>query len=373
MPIVGLTDRGSVEGRFRDLGKICKGMRDASAPGGMVDLEYFRFVSKDAEIQAAFDAVYGKEPTLIHVILPSARTEDMWKTWMEEWGASGLIHRCNGVHMVRWLTKDKRYESDMEMLQKRPCPYASGEKERTKERPGCTEHGYLTVVVPALLEAGFFGYVTVRTTSINDLANITACLFEAEEKARNVGRPNGLAGAPFVLRRQEEEIGVRYKNKKGEIVKTRGMKWMVRLDPTQEWALRLFEEARSYALGRPAPAWQLESGEAGGAAEKVAGELVDGINDAGDDWDEVAFAAGESEEVDTETPPEVQAAMDFTTKSGDRLGEQSKDWLSNAVDQVNALRSPNTYSKRVRNHCLTLLKWMEQFEQSQQEQQEQAA
>jgi len=253
MPIAGLTDRASVRPRFTDLGKIRKGTKDKQ--GDMIDLSYFRFIGASPEIQAAFETVYGQEPQAIRILLPYRTMEENWDTSMEEWGESGLIHRCNGVLMTQWLRlPEKTYERDSEMLQQKPCPYASGEKKRTKKTPGCKRVGYLSVMIPELLEIGHFGYVTVETHSINDLANITASILQAEDAARGGGSPRLLQGIEFIMRRVEENIGVRWQGQDGAYRKTRQPKWMIRLDPAQEWALRMIEQARSEALALPAQA-----------------------------------------------------------------------------------------------------------------------
>lgn len=248
MPIAGLTDRESANRRFTPLGKIRKGMKDKQ--GNMIDLSYFRFIAVSPEIQAAFEAIYGKEPQSIRILLPYRTMEENWDTSMEEWGKSGLIHRCNGIFMTQWLQlPEKTYVRDPEMLQQKPCPYASGEKKRTKQTEGCKRVGYLAVMIPELLAIGHLGYVTVETHSINDLANITSSILHAEDAAHSGGRPRLLQGIEFIMRRVEENISVRWKGKDGEYRKTRQDRWMIRLDPAQEWAQRMIEQARNEALG----------------------------------------------------------------------------------------------------------------------------
>jgi hypothetical protein len=251
MPIRGLTRREDVTPRFTRLGKLKKGMMDGR--GNPVDLDYFRFVGEGAhaqEIEAAFHDAYGPEPREINAYLPYKTVDENWQTWQEEWGKSGLLHRCDGEVMVHWLNTDKTYTTDYPQREGRPCPYHSGEQHRTPKNPGCVATGRLSVVIPELLEVGFVGYVTVEIHSKNDLHNLTASILDAENKSGAAMRPNGLQGILFKLRRQEEEIGVRYANKQGEIIKTRGTKWMVRIDPAREWVQHQLETVRQMALGQ---------------------------------------------------------------------------------------------------------------------------
>jgi hypothetical protein len=255
MSIKGLTDRKSATPRFTRLGIIRKGEKTGEGRNTRLnDLDYFRFKAESQEIAQAFFDAYGEKPVLIRCYLPYQTVEENWQTWMEEWGRSGLIHRCDGETMVQWLNGDKTYQRDYTQAKQRQCPYATGEKERTTKNPGCSEIGRLTIIIPELLEVGFFGYVTVITTSTNDLANISNSLFEAENKAREFGRERGLQGIEFSLRRVLEEIGIRYQQKNGDYIKTRGNKWMIRLDPSQEWARRQLEIAQAAALALPVPA-----------------------------------------------------------------------------------------------------------------------
>lgn len=247
MPIAGLTDRKSVRPRFTCLGKIRKGTKDKQ--GNLVDLDYFRFVAASPEVQEAFEDMYGEKPQVIRVLLPYRTMEENWETWQEEWGKSGLIHRCNGIFMVQWQNSDKSYARDPDMLQERCCPYEAGEKQRTKQSLGCKQVGYLSVMIPELLEIGHLGYVVVETHSLNDLANITASILQAEDAARNAGNSRLLQGIEFIMRRVPEDISVRWKGKDGAYRKTRQERWMIRLDPAQEWALRMIKQSKQEALG----------------------------------------------------------------------------------------------------------------------------
>ena len=273
MPIKNLTDRASVTPRFTRLGVIKKGERVGEGKGTrLVDLEYFRFTTDRQEVAQAFFDAFGEQPVSICCFLPYRTMEENWQTWKEEWGYSGLIHRCDGEIMVQWLNADKTYTRDYEQSRQAKCPYACGEKERTADNPGCSEVGRLSIIVPKLLQAGFFGYVTVETHSIHDLANITNSIVEAENKAREFGCERGLQGIGFVLRRQFEEVGIRYQKRDGDYVKTRGNKWMIRLDPSRAWARRQMEIAQAAAFALPVPDMDMTA--------LPSAVIVDGDNDA---------------------------------------------------------------------------------------------
>jgi len=254
MPIKGLTDRQSATPRFTRLGKIKKGTMETARNGKTkpVDLDYFRFVPEGPNAKVIGDAfrdAYGDAPREITVYLPYASVDENWQTWMEEWGKSGLIHRCDSEIMTQWINDDKTYTLDLRQERGARCPYASGEKQRTARNPGCTQVGRLAVIIPELLMAGFVGYVTVEIHSVNDLANINNSLLDAEGKAQAAGRPNGLQGVEFRLRRVPETIGVRYQGNNGDVIKTQAEKWMVRLDPAREWVLKQLETSKQLALG----------------------------------------------------------------------------------------------------------------------------
>lgn len=254
MPILGLTDRKSVTPRFTRLGKVRKGKLNGNTP---VDLSYLRFVGEGPDkeaLEALWFETYGREPIRLHLYLPFETVEENWVTWMEKWTAKqGLIHRCNGEHMVQWLDPQTLGQVlDYDLQQRKPCPYATGAKQRTKKDPGCEPVGRLSMILEPFLEAGFPGYITLETGSLNDLANITASLVDTENKARTARRPNRLQGIEFILTRRLENIGVRFQGNEGP-VKTKQDKWMLRLDPSREWLQAQLGTTSLMALGGHAP------------------------------------------------------------------------------------------------------------------------
>ena len=262
MPIKGLTRREDVLPRFTRLGKVRKGMIVPTSTGKTkpVDLDYLRFVGEGPharDLEAVWKNSYGEKSTMIFLYLPYAGIEENWTTWQEEWAEKqGLIHRCDGEIMVQWLDPiSLTYTRDYDQAQRKPCPYHSGEKQRTDKKPGCQEVGRLAMILPPFLEAGYAGYVTLEIGSVNDLANITASLLDAEGKARAAHRATGLQGIEFCLSRRPETISVRFTGSDGKVTKTTAEKWMLHLDPSREWLQAQIGTMSQLALGntlRPA-------------------------------------------------------------------------------------------------------------------------
>jgi len=224
MPIIGLTDRGP---SFPQIGILRKGAPKApNAPGK--DLKYFRLDTKLPDVQAQFEAVYGKEPVSVRVFLPYQTPADNLDAWREEYSASSLLHRCDGETMNTWRTPDGKYSQE-----RRPCPYMAGTKQRTKKEPGCKPVGRLKVIVPELQR---LAYLTVQTTSIHDIIELTGNL-DAAYALRN-----DLRGIPFILRRAPRMISM----PKEDGTRVRVEKWLLSLEPAPDW-VQLQITAMSYA------------------------------------------------------------------------------------------------------------------------------
>lgn len=233
MPILGLTD--NIIPRFRRLGKLRKG-GEKTAGGYGPDLDHFRFTSDQPEIVEAFHRVYGKEPRLIRIYIPHESINEAFSTWCEVWSASGLVHRCNGKTMFLWREGDKYLRGE------RPC---SGGHE--KNEPQNDAVGRLEFIIPELIQAGYVGYVTLETHSINDILAIGGVLQAVH------GSRHDLRGVEFSLRRIQENIGVPgWGDRKGD--RSRADKWLVKIEPAADWVRLQLETARAEALALPAPA-----------------------------------------------------------------------------------------------------------------------
>ena len=222
-PIIGITDARSAKPAFPRLGKLRKGgerPESGNRPGP--DLDHFRFTSEYPGLVDVFHGAYGLEPRELQVFLPYMRIEDAFPTWREEWVASGLHHRCDGQTCTVWQI-DGRFYSVARGDEAVPCPHADKPEEQKK----CNRIGRLAVILPALVEAGFVGYVTMETHSINDILSIHNTLLavvehRGVEDLRNIG---------FMLHRVEETISTPTGNGK----RARRPKWLVKLIPMASW------------------------------------------------------------------------------------------------------------------------------------------
>jgi hypothetical protein len=225
MPIKGMTDRESITGRYPIIGKLRKGSEKQKKNGKEIfgkDLDHFRFTSKREDIVEAFvNSEFGETPRQLKVHLPYATVEECFSTWKEKWTAARLDHRCDGEMTTILRLDDGTYSHDPA-----PCP------------GGCNQVGRLSVILMPLIHAGFFGTVTMETHSKHDCINITRVLYQAEQDARRFGRD--LTGAEFLLYREQHEVatpdGPRRK------------KWLVRLEPSVDWARRMLQAAQQEAM-----------------------------------------------------------------------------------------------------------------------------
>ena len=302
MPIKGLTDKQSVTKRFDRLGVIRKGIMH---PGGkMEDLDYFRFVPKEGpyakDLTRVWHDTYGEKPTNIEVFLMYPTIEENWKTWMESYGTTGLKFRCDGEYWVQWRKDDLTFERDYDLRQRKICPYCSEEIERTTKDPGDKAVGYLSVMLVPFFENAFTGMITVHTTSLNDLANISSALAATYEEAANHGK--NLKGIPFQLMRVPEMVQTRYKNRDGNYVKKAVEKYMLHLMPSPEWARQALAASRRQAmLSAPMPVLSEVDDNNDLPVETIEGEIV---------FEDIKPIPIESEEVEQEAPEEPPFVID---------------------------------------------------------------
>ena len=194
MPIKSLTTR---QARFPLLGKIRKGgekKENPKKPGTLIsgdDLDYFRIDSDIEGINEKFTAIYGKEPKQLDCLLPLPYTDQVFPCWMEEWGATGLVSRCDEE-------KQHIYQQAGKMIATNPIPC-----KRQQNPDGscsgckCKQVGRLQIVLPKLGELGYF---EVETHSKWDIIGLTEQLLAIETSA------GSLIGIPFLLERSLREL-----------------------------------------------------------------------------------------------------------------------------------------------------------------------
>ena len=341
MPIKGLTDRR--ETSFPKIGDVRKGGKRPDDKHIGKDLTYFRveFGEHEAEAAARFLEVYGAEPREINVMLPFAEIDRNFEAWQEAYTAGALQHRCDGETCVIW--RDPTGELHHEP---KPCP------------GGCVPVGRLKAIIPELRR---LAYVVVHTKSRWDIVELTANL---EALSRLTG--NGVNGIPLVLKRRPRMISTPGQNGK----RVRREKWMLSIEADPAWVDAQIGHMRLLSMpgGQDAPP-SLAAG-----ADLLTGEIIGGDDDDLDaeddgDWGDdpedaapVTTAPPEPEaEPAAQTPPEVQAAMDYTTKSGKRLGQMSIGELEGILEWCDA--QPADKVATPRKHVLTLLDYMRVFEQ----------
>jgi hypothetical protein len=328
LPTIGRLRKGDSEEITTKSGKKAK---------RPIDLDHFRFTASregaDGErLLAAFHAAYGDAPRALDVYLPYPEPTENFQTCMEEWVAGGLVHRCDGETMTLWQGPDGQYHEDA-----RPCPYYGHPELRTPgdkaknipPHPGCREVGRLNVLLPALVQAGYVGTVTLVTTSINDIIAIAAALQAvAEEQQRNMDRAD-LRGILFTLRRVPEMISTPGAAGK----RVRRAKWLVVIEPAVAWVQMQLQMARQAALPQlPEPAWQPQPPDwedvtsNGRPVAEVEAEFT-----------ELPTAPGFAEAEDEETAGKPGAA---TPGNGHTA---AADWLDKHAKIISACRQAHNY------------------------------
>lgn len=229
MPIKRLT-RGPALPRLGILRKGAK--KGANRPGK--NLTYFRIDTPFDDLEKAFYEKFGKEPREIPVYLPFPDIEQNWAAWQEEWKAGGLVHRCDGETMILWRKSNGKMSTD-----EKPCPFFTGEKQRTTNNPGCTPVGRLKVIIPDL--SARFGFFTVQTTSENDIVRLDSLLKGYFRIAGN------LTGIRFTLSRRPEKISVPMEDGK----RVRKEEWLLNLEVDPTWAQYQLLAARTRAMTLP--------------------------------------------------------------------------------------------------------------------------
>ena len=195
MPIKSLTTR---QARFPLLGKIRKGGEkkdNPKRPGTLIsgdDLEYFRIDSDIQGINEKFTAIYGKEPKQLDCLLPFPYTDQVFPCWMEEWGTTGLVSRCDEEKQVIYQQAGKMIATNPI-----PCKKLLQNPDGSYQGCKCKQVGRLQIVLPKLGELGYF---EVETHSKWDIIGLTEQLLAIETSA------GSLIGIPFLLERGSREL-----------------------------------------------------------------------------------------------------------------------------------------------------------------------
>jgi hypothetical protein len=245
MPIKGLTTRAA---GFPEIGHIRKGApKGENRPGK--DLDYFRveFNDTDTNSPTRFKEIYGNEPRAIRIMLPYDDIDQCFDAWREAYSAGQLLHRCDG-EVVHYPPSERG----------QPCLL----KDHQDKKRRCKPVGRLRVILPELAR---LGYMTVHTTSVYDLKNISANLAAIKQLA---GR---LTGIPMVLRRVEKEISTPTKEGK----RKRYKKWLLFIEVEQTWVEARLAGLQETALLEAGGTPMLASGEDDYIVDNDTGEIVE--------------------------------------------------------------------------------------------------
>lgn len=321
MAIKGLSDRGM---SFPEIGQIRKGApKETNAPGK--DLQYFRVTFDEQETKAAetFKNAYGEKPAEINILIFSNEIEESWQSWLEAYTAGRMVARADGEKFI-YLVDTKTGEiliKDGEPFKK----YVPGEPVGTYKSNGkeekiyCKPAGRLKVLIPELQR---LVYLTVLTTSIHDIINISSQLQMLKEI--NHGR---LAGIPMVLRRRPKKIST----PKPDKTRARYSKWLLSIEVDPEWVKAKLLEVKHLALP---------------------GNGMD-LLPAGDQIVEVEAVETDQPEIDEEIEEEIPSNPDMEDGFQNGLFEQGESkWTAT---QINALIDTSDLGMKVPTHIINML------------------
>lgn len=187
MPIKGLTTNR--QATLPMIGQLFKGSPKKKKGNKTIqgdDLDHFRFESKLPDCKAAFLQVFGDKPDEIPIRLLHSDVDEIFPSWMEQWSGSRLQIRCD-----RECTSLK-FNSTSNTYTKAPqaCSYP---------QCGCDEVGRLRFIIPALVQAGYVGYVELTTHSKWDIIELTQVLLGFQAMG-------DLRAPTFTLTRHTREI-----------------------------------------------------------------------------------------------------------------------------------------------------------------------
>lgn len=245
MAIYGVTDRESLDPRFKVLGKLRKGApKEPNRPGR--DLEWFRFTSDNDAVVKAFRQAYGDQPVSLQAFFPFPTLEAVFPTFRESYGQNHLLkEQCDGFNIIQWQDGPRMARGS------RVCQKQCKSVESRPPCPDCALKpiGRLSVILIPLLEARHVGTVTVETHGWHDISEI----------ARQLAMYEPLTGREFRVYRETTTIGAPIGNKRAAVQKS-----LVKIEPTQETYKMLLQNARQTARaqlvgGENVP--QLEAGQ----------------------------------------------------------------------------------------------------------------
>lgn len=203
MPINAILDRYTRGRGMPRIGVLHKGAArtddDLARKRPGKDLDYFRVAWADNlsltpdELDRIFQGLYGAQPKMIAPIYMLGETPDeCLSMWYEEWGKSGLHHRCDGDNQTSW------FNSDTGRIDNAPKPCAVQGKGCQ-----CKQIARLNFFSREFMrysrEAGYF---TVQTHGMSDIDHLHSVLMDAYALAGT------LKEVPFMLTRTPKDFEI---------------------------------------------------------------------------------------------------------------------------------------------------------------------
>lgn len=185
--------RGFLRKRLPRLGKIRLGAKAISNKSGKEypkDLGYFACPPE-------VEAVYGEQPTELHVMVPSPNISDWFPVSLKMYGTGEKL-KCRGDGEVATCFD----EPSGEWVQ-RPCLYKECPHFLARE---CTEVGNLMVILPRVSIGGVYQIDTGSWHGINNVYNE----FQAFKDVLTgiIGNERAIVGVEFLLTREKETLQV---------------------------------------------------------------------------------------------------------------------------------------------------------------------
>ena len=239
MAIKNMTDKGL---SFPQIGMIRKGAKkETNAPGK--DLPYFRVEFAETEKKSAADflATYKDQPRTLRIILPFNDIPRMWDAWYEAYTAGRMVARSDGEYIIYQCAHDGTIlvKDGVDVATGLPKPHPVDMWAGNDYKGNGVKFkavGRLNVIIPELKRAA---YLTLQTTSIHDITNISAQL--AGFYALNAGQ---IAGIPFYLRRTPRAVSV----PKPDGSRVRMMKSLISIEADPDWVALKLDSLKTLAL-----------------------------------------------------------------------------------------------------------------------------
>jgi len=356
------------------------------------------FVLTDApEIAAA----YGDEPRELDVVLPFPDIARNFDGWYQVWAGGVLcckgdgelvdyaspfsieqaklrngkmrtkVHRADGDTLVSGGVATQAFAWNGQSFQEGdhvPCPGGAGGL--YPHCAVCQKSAILKVMMadPDLIR---LGYYQLATGSGRNYDTINGMLEWVRGEMINIGAGDTVKCVRYHLRMVEEQTT--YQDDAG--VRKPTKRWFLHIEPFREDLAAIYARLRRQALQAPEPPPALTAGddEPIDVSEYTVIEepapppfAEEGGNGNGPDWDD-DLTEENSDEPEPEPapvqqapatfPPELQAAMDYHTKKGERLGTIPLTKLSEMLDSINAAADPSAYAE-AKGHLETLIEWM---------------